>query len=146
VQQTVSSLESQQNDLRAASGNRLAVFGGNKTIQLAGLVERNLRRFEHVRTAPVHARASTGPAAVHVSCPFLPANRTPLAAPIASQPQAFAAAARSCARPQPPIGPMGNFLSLTDDRWKTAAESMLGAHLEKWIVHSRKDEKVGAPC
>jgi chromosome segregation ATPase len=45
-------------------------------------------------------------------------------------------------RLQPPIGPLGAFMSLTDDRWKTAAESVLGAHLNKWIVTSRRDEQV----
>ncbi|GBF90900.1 structural maintenance of chromosomes [Raphidocelis subcapitata] len=89
AQHTLSSLESQRNDLQAASGNRLAVFGGQGTVALAALVQQNIRRFE-----------------------------------------------------QPPIGPVGSFLSLTDDRWKTAAESVLGPHMEKWIVHSRKDEKL----
>lgn len=44
--------------------------------------------------------------------------------------------------PQPPIGPIGAQLSLTDLRWNVAAEAVLGVHLTKWIVSCREDERV----
>lgn len=43
---------------------------------------------------------------------------------------------------EPPIGPLGAALALTDDRWKVAAEAVLGPHLNAWAVHCRDDERL----
>ncbi|KAI8477371.1 MAG: P-loop containing nucleoside triphosphate hydrolase protein [Monoraphidium minutum] len=43
---------------------------------------------------------------------------------------------------RPPIGPIGAYLALTDDRWKTAAEALLGPHMNKWVAHCGADEQL----
>lgn len=43
---------------------------------------------------------------------------------------------------KPPIGPVGAHLSLTDSKWATASEVVLGYALEYWIVDNDDDNKV----
>lgn len=43
---------------------------------------------------------------------------------------------------KPPIGPIGAHLTLTDIKWATAGEVVLGGSLELWIVHNAKDNTV----
>jgi hypothetical protein len=43
---------------------------------------------------------------------------------------------------KPPIGPVGAHLSLTDKKWATAGEVVLGKCLELWIVDNARDNNV----
>jgi hypothetical protein len=47
---------------------------------------------------------------------------------------------------KPPIGPIGAHLTLTDTKWATAGEVVLGGSLELWIVHNAKDNQVSCCC
>jgi hypothetical protein len=47
---------------------------------------------------------------------------------------------------KPPIGPIGAHLTLTDTKWATAGEVVLGGSLELWIVHNAKDNQVCCCC
>jgi chromosome segregation ATPase len=43
---------------------------------------------------------------------------------------------------RPPIGPIGNCLSLKDDRWGRAVQAALGVKFSDWIVHDAHDHAV----
>lgn len=56
--------------------------------------------------------------------------------------QRIDAAVRQRKFEQRPIGPIGSFLSLSDDRWADAVERAMGHCFDSFLVHSQKDLRV----
>lgn len=53
--------------------------------------------------------------------------------------QAVDAAARQGKFSKRPIGPVGQHLSLSDERWASAVEAAIGGGFDSFLVHSQRD-------
>lgn len=53
---------------------------------------------------------------------------------------------RTCSRmfSKPPVGPVGAHINLTDTKWATVEEVVLGKALNLWIVDNARDNDVRA--
>jgi hypothetical protein len=133
-------LQEHRQQLEAARGQRLALFGVHQ--QLRRAVDSNTcvvspRPWRRTQTrcrglAQCRARPTT-------KCAVTPRVRACVRACVCCD-------ARRRRFERVPIGPLGAHLSLTDNKWSYAAEQVLGPQLELWLVHSPRDEAVRGRC